>query len=129
MRTELKREEISKLFDMVEMPRLATEAQAKSALSDLKKLYMNKQLVISQDRIEKKEKITVCEFKHMLTIAGMKDQDHIDLLYRFFQDAKLPGYIMADRLHDELSKRPDLSMLALDPKQTVANADLLKKGK
>ena len=49
----------------------------------------------------------------MLTLAGMEDQDGVDLLANYFMDAKLPGYIMAAHLEDTLSKNPDLSKLGL----------------
>lgn len=42
MRTELKRNEITKLFDLVENPKIVSEGQVKFILSDVKKLYTEK---------------------------------------------------------------------------------------
>jgi len=51
MRTELKREEIAKMFELVEEKRPATEEQAKYALTAVRKLFAEKKLVIEPEKI------------------------------------------------------------------------------
>lgn len=90
MRTQMKRAEMAKLLELVEV-RPADNVAARHPLAALRKLYHDGKFAIPANKDKPDGRLTACEFKHLLKKQGIENQTDINVLCSEFD--QLTGFI------------------------------------